>query len=149
MEAKDIMTTEVTTVSEKMTVREAADLLFKLKISGLPVINENEELVGMITEKDLIAMALPRYIDKLGSFAYILEAVPFNKKLAEAAQVTVKDIMREKVITVSPETLLPEIARIMLTKRIRRLPVLDNKKIVGIIARSDIVKLIAREAGII
>ncbi len=149
MELRELMTKKVITISQDMTVRDAAKLLLKMRISGLPVVNDQEELVGMITEKDIIAMALPKYVEKLGSLAYVFEMVPFKKTLAEADKVFVKDIMRKDVVFATLDTTVPEIARTMIVDRIRRIPIIDDKKVVGIIARHDIVNDVFKEAEII
>jgi len=147
VELKDLMTKNVITVLQSMNVRDAAEMLFKMGISGLPVINDQKKLVGMITEKDIIGMALPKYVEKLGSLAYTFDMVPFAKTLAEADKVLVKEIMRKDVITATVGTSVPEVARIMIVKRIRRIPILDQEgRLVGIIARHDIVKEIFKEA---
>jgi CBS domain-containing protein len=149
MELRELMTKKVTTVSQDMTVRDAAKLLLKLRISGLPVVNDQEELVGMITEKDIIAMGLPKYVEKLGPLAYVFETLPFKKTLAEADKVFIKDIMCKDVAFATLDTTVPEIARTMIVDRIRRIPIVDDKKVVGIIARRDIVNEVFKEAEII
>jgi CBS domain-containing protein len=147
MELKELMTKNVITVLESMNVRDAAEMLFNMGISGLPVVNDQAKLVGMITEKDIIGMALPKYVEKLGSLAYTFDMVPFAKTLAEADKILVKEIMRKNVITATVDTSVPEVARIMIVKRIRRIPILDLKgRLAGIIARHDIVKEIFKEA---
>lgn len=150
LKVKDLMTKEVFTVPPDMSVKEAARLLFEKEISGLPVANQENKIIGMITEKDLIAMALPNYLEKLGDFDFILDEEPFIKKIADADKVRVKDIMRKEVLCVDEDTPLPEVARLMIINKVRRIPVLDkSKNLVGIIARADIVKEIARKTGII
>lgn len=139
MELKELMTKNVITVLQSMNVRDAAEMLFKMGISGLPVVDDQKNLVGMITEKDIIRMALPKYVEKLGSLAYTFDMVPFAKTL-------VKEIMRKDVITATVDTSVPEVARIMIVKRIRRIPILDQEGgLVGIIARHDIVREIFNE----
>jgi len=150
LKVTDLMTREVITVPPEMSVKEVAKLLFEKEISGLPVVDEQKKVIGMITEKDLIAMALPKYLEKLGDFDFILDEEPFLKKIADADKVKVKDIMRREVLCVKEEVPVPEVARLMIVNKVRRIPVLDkDKKLVGIIARADIVKEIARKTGII
>ncbi len=151
MKLSSLMTRDVMTISPEMTVKEAARELFEKKISGLPVVDKDGQVIVMITEKDLIAMALPQYLqgEGLQDFAYILDEEPFNKKILEADRILVKDIMRRDVTCVTEETPVPEVARLMLAKKVRRIPVVRNKKLIGIIARADIVREIARQAGII
>jgi CBS domain-containing protein len=107
MELKELMTKNVITVLQSMNVRDAAEMLFNMGISGLPVVNDQKNLVGMITEKDIIGMALPKYVEKLGSLAYTFDMVPFAKTLAEADKVLVKEIMRKDVITATVDTSVP------------------------------------------
>ena len=146
MKLKELMIKNVITVLQSMNVRDAAEMLFNMGISGLPVVDDQKNLVGMITEKDIIRMALPKYVEKLGSLAYTLDMVPFAKTLAKADKVLVKEIMRKDVITATVDTSVPEVARIMIVKRIRRIPILDQEgRLVGIIARHDIVREIFKE----
>jgi CBS domain-containing protein len=150
MKVSELMTKEVLTVSPEMSVREAAKMLFAREISGLPVVDENKKVVGMITEKEIIAMALPKYTEELGDFDVILNEEPFQKKVADADKIKVKDIMRREVLCVNEDVSVAEVARLMIAKKQRRIPVLDKeKKLVGIIARADIVKEIAKETGIV
>ena len=146
MELKELMTKNVITVLQSMNVRDAAEMLFNMGISGLPVVDDQKNLVGMITEKDIIRMALPKYVEKLGSLANTFDMAPFAKTLAKADKVLVKEIMRKDVITATVDTSVPEVARIMIVKRIRRIPILDQEgRLVGIIARHDIVREIFKE----
>jgi len=148
---KNLMTKDVFTVSPEMSVKEAAKLLFEREISGLPVVDEQKRVIGMLTEKDIINMAMPGYLQEkqYQDFAYILDTGPFWKKAAEADQLKVADIMRKEVLCVTEDMSVPEVARLMISKGVRRIPVLRAKKLVGIIARADIVKEIAKETGII
>lgn len=150
MKVSELMTREVMTIPPDMNVRDAAKALFEKQISGLPVVDEQRRVVGMITEKEIIGMALPQYTEQLGDFDYILNEEPFIKMIAEADKIKVKDIMRKEVLCVSEDVSIPEVARLMIAKKARRIPVLDrDKKLVGIIARADIVKKIAKETGIV
>jgi len=150
MTVKDMMTKEVVTVPPDMSVKDAAKKLFQMEISGLPVIDEQKHVIGMITEKDIITMALPKYVEKLGDFDFLLNEEPFTRKIEESDKVKVKDIMRKEVLCVTEDTPIPEVARLMIIKKVRRCPVLDKeKKLIGIIARADIVKEIARRTGVV
>jgi predicted transcriptional regulator len=150
MKVSELMTRDVMTIPPDMSVRDAAKALFEREISGLPVVDENKNVVGMITEKEIIGMALPKFTEQLGDFDVILDEEPFAKKLAEADKIKVKDIMRKEVLCINEDVSVAEVARLMIAKKARRIPVLDkNKKLVGIIARADIVKKIAKETGIV
>ena len=116
MEAKDIMTREVVTVSPSLPVKMLANLLIKNQISGAPVADKKGKIVGVVSETDLIA--------KKGK--------------------QVKTIMSNKVVQITEETPIEEIARLMTAHKIRRLPVMRGKSLVGIVSRADVVGAIAR-----
>ena len=115
MKVKDVMTTKVITVREEQTKQQAARLLSQHRISGLPVVRDENLLVGVVTEYDVIA--------KEGK--------------------TVGDIMTRGVISVAADTELEEANHILVHERIKRLPVLDQGRVIGIVSRADVVKEIA------
>lgn len=115
MKVSEIMTTDVLRVREDADIEEAARLLARHRISGLPVVSSEGRLVGLVTELDLIAKE--------------------GKRVGE--------IMARGVISVSPETLVEEVAHLLANRKIRRVPVMDGDMLVGIVSRSDLVKQIA------
>src|SRR5512145_1233221 len=115
MLAKNIMTRDIIVVKPEMTVKQLALLLIKNQISGAPVAAEDGKIVGVVSEADIIA-----------------------KKARQ-----VKGIMSTKVVSVNEETPVEEIAKLMATHKIKRLPVMNGNKIVGIVSRADIVSAIA------
>ena len=148
MKVKEIMTKDVVSVKPEDNARDAISLLFKMEISGLPVINEQGKLVGMFTEKDVLKQILPSYLEKVGRFVYEENPKSIKNKFQDLGNLSVSQLMRREVITIDEEASLCEAARIILTQKIRRIPVLDKeKKVVGIVAREDIVKSYAKEAG--
>ena len=148
MKVKEIMVKDVTSISPETGCSEALDLLEKMQISGLPVIDENGKLVGMFTEKDVLSYMLPSYIEKVGRFIYEENPKSTKKKLMELNKIKVRQLMRKDVVTTTEDTTLCEVARIMLTQKARRIPVIDKSgKVVGIVARCDILKVFAKEAG--
>ncbi len=148
MKIKEIMIKDITSISPETGADEALDLLQKMQISGLPVIDENGKLAGMFTEKDILSYILPSYIEKVGRFIYEETPKPTKKKFMELSKVKVRQLMRKDVVTTAEDTTLCEAARIMLTQKVRRIPVIDKSgKVAGIIARCDILKAFAKEAG--
>jgi len=149
MKVKEIMTKEVTSVSPETDVKKALNLLLTMGISGLPVIDDKGRLLGMFTEKDILRNILPSYIEKVGRFIYQENLKSIKNKFEGLAKLTVSQLMRKDVITVDENTNLCEVAHLMLTQKVRRIPVLDEKekKVAGIVAREDVVKAYAREAG--
>ena len=148
MKVKEIMTKDVTSVTPDTNAKEALELLLKMQISGLPVIDKENKLIGMFTEKDILRYILPSYIEKVGRFIYEENPKATRKKFQDLKDLSVSKLMRKDVVTVDENTGLCEIARLMLTQKVRRIPVLDKeKKVVGIVAREDIVRAYTREAG--
>jgi len=146
MKAREIMIRDVKSLFPDMTSREALSLLQKMAISGLPVVDEQGKLVGMFTEKEILAYTLPSYINKVGSFVYEENPKSTRKKLGELDKIKVSQLMRKEVVSITEETTLCEVARIMLTQKARRLPVVDKAgKVVGIIARSDVLAAFMKE----
>jgi len=147
MKVKEIMQKDVVSVKPEDNVMDALRFLFKMRISGLPVINAQGKLVGMFTEKDVLSHILPSYIEKVGRFIYEENPKSIKKKFMELDKVKVSQLMRRDVITTNEDASLCEVARIMLTQKARRLPVVDKSgKVVGIVAREDVVKAYAKEA---
>lgn len=141
MKVKDIMTRNTTTLSSDMSAMEAAKKLSELKISGLPVVDSDGRLVGMFTEKDILKAILPSYVEKVGKFIYEENPKGTKKKLEGLSGISVGDLMRKEVITITEETDCYEAARVMLTQKARRVPVIDREnKVIGIVARCDVLK---------
>ena len=115
MVANDIMTKKVITVSPATSIKDLAKALTKNKISGTPVTDKNGKLLGIVSRTDIVA--------KSGA--------------------KVKDIMSKDLISINDDTPVEEIANLFTTHRINRVPVLQGKKLVGIVSRADIVRAIA------
>jgi CBS domain-containing protein len=149
MKVKEIMTKEVTTIKMHMNAKEALAIMLKTRISGLPVVDFTGKLVGMFTESAILASALPSYVDKVGGFVYEENPKAITKRLQELEGVKVNQLMQKEAITVNQEAKLSEVARIMLTHKISRLPVLNKQgELVGIVTRKDIIKAFAKDMGI-
>lgn len=149
MKIKEIMTREVVSVKPEDNVKDALLFLFKRQISGLPVIDAEGKLVGMFTEKEALSYVLPSYIEKVGRFIYEENPKSSKKKFMELNNLKVAQLMRREVVTTTEDTTLCEAARVMLTQKARRLPVLDKSgKVVGIVARGDILIALGKEAQV-
>ncbi len=146
----DAMTTNPTTVEPDTALKEAITIMAEQKISGLPVLNKEGKLVGVISETDLMwqetGIELPLYINILDSLIYLRNPARYEQEIHKALGQTVGEVMSDKPISISPNSSLREAARIMHEKKIRRLPAIDDSgKLVGIITRGDIVKFMASE----
>ena len=143
--ASEIMSRDIITAKEDTDIHEAGRLLIKHKISGMPVIDNENHIVGMITEADLLTIAgIPRgHVFNDVVMKYVL-----NKPTPQhRAGKKVKDIMSSPVITVSPDTTVKKIAMILDEKRIKRVPVVDEaNKLIGIVSRGDIIRVVCEKS---
>lgn len=145
MIARDLMTSPVVTIHEDSTVLEAARLMLNRDVSVLPVLDASDRLVGILTHSDFGLS--PKYRPLVDNIYSLLGASSTPQHLEETAHRVgskrVGDVMRRHLITASPEDSVEHITRQMLRFQIRRLPVVDDGKLVGIITRHDFLKLIA------
>ncbi|WP_322102550.1 CBS domain-containing protein [Paraburkholderia sp. J41] len=145
MQASDIMTTDVVSVRPDTSVFEAATLLAEQHISGVPVIDDHGNVVGILTEGDLLhrvemGTGKPQR-SWLGEFLHSTRKLA-GEYLKEHA-VRVADIMTENVVSVAPSADLSEIADVLERHHIKRVPVLENGKLVGIVSRSNLIRALA------
>lgn len=147
MKVKEIMVKNVVSLKPDDNTKDALDLIIKMEISGLPVIDNDGKLVGMFTEKEVISYILPSYIDRVGTFVYEENPKSIQKKISELGKIKVSQLMRKEVVTVNEEANLGEVSKVMLTKKARRIPVMDKSgKVAGIVARCDVLKALLKEA---
>lgn len=151
MLAKDIMTREVITAEPNDRVEEVARLLVEHKISGIPVIDAERRVLGIVTEKDLIVKAselrVPFYVTLFDSIIFLENPIRFNNDLKKYTAVKVKDAMTERVVVVEEDTPLNDVVEIMQSRRINRVPVVRHGKLVGIITRNDVLKSLVKSNG--
>ncbi len=143
--AKDIMNKNVITINKDASVEELSSLLLEHRISGVPVLDDDGNMVGIVTEGDLIVtdadLQYPRYFKLLDSIIYLESLSKFKKNLKKHLATKVEEIMSEEVVAVSEDTPINEIANTMTSNNINRVPVTDdNNNLVGIITRADIIK---------
>lgn len=151
MLAREIMTRDVITVRPDDKVDEAAHILLENKISGIPVVDAEEHVVGIITEKDLMVKAgelkVPFYVTLFDSIIFLENPMRFNNEIKKYAASRVKDAMSSKVFTVEEDTPVSEIVAIMQKRAINRVPVVRHGKLVGIITRNDVLKSLVKSNG--
>lgn len=144
MLAKDIMTRDVITVTPHTKVEKVASLLIDNKISGIPVVDSDNRVIGVVTEKDLIVKAselkVPFYVTLFDSIIFLENPIRFNNELKKYVASEVKDAMTKNVLVVEEDTPVTEVVAIMQKKKVNRVPVVRNGKLVGIITRNDILK---------
>lgn len=144
--ARDIMTTPVITVHPELGVKELVALFRKHRLGGVPVVNDDDMLVGIVTEGDLMAMdadvPMPHYFELLDSIIYLGGQKKFKEHLQKAVAATVADLMTPSPFTVKPGDPARAAATLMARHGFDRVPVEDGGKVVGIVSRHDIIKLL-------
>jgi CBS-domain-containing membrane protein len=149
LQARDIMTKEVITVSPRTSVLELARLLAEHKINGAPVVDDQGRMLGVVTQNNLIdrvkKFELPHVITILDAHFYLERPSTFKKNLEKLLGNLVADIMTTPPVTISPEVEVDEIASIMARQKIHTLPVLAGDKIIGIIGKIDIIRALGQE----
>ncbi|RQD67421.1 MAG: CBS domain-containing protein [Tindallia sp. MSAO_Bac2] len=144
LKAKDIMVTDVMTVTEDQTVDQVIQLLMDHNISGLPVVDDENHVIGIVTEGDLIyrskKLEIPRYFTILDSYIFFDNTKKMEDQIRKMVGYRVKEIMTKDVVLVDAEDTVEEIATIMTKKNINRVPVTQNGKLVGIVTRRDIIR---------
>ncbi len=154
---KDLMTPNPITVKPFDLVETVLQRLEENHISGLPVVDDEGKVVGIISEADLLfrerPIQLPLYLNFLGSTIYLEPPGKFKQQLKKTLGVLVQDVMTGNPITVTPNTPIAKAANLILEKRVNRLPVIDDQEqLVGIITREDLLKAlrtdIASEANL-
>ncbi|MCL5124134.1 MAG: CBS domain-containing protein [Deltaproteobacteria bacterium] len=142
--ASDIMTRDVVTVTIETSIRELAQKLLQRSINGVPVIDEEKRVIGVVCESDLVEFNKPLHIPTV--FVILDSIIPMenpwrlHKDLKRIAATKVGDIYSHPATTVDPETDVSEIARIMSEHKYYTIPVVDNELLVGVIGKVDIVK---------
>lgn len=118
MQVKDIMTTNVITIKPEATIYEGMKLLLSHDISGLIMVDDNDEVVGVVTEKDFLVA-----YDFIGT-----------------TDALVKEFASSDVAGVKEEDLVEDVSRLLVKRNIKRAPVIKDKKAVGVVSRIDIIK---------
>ena len=143
MKAHDVMTWGAITIEPEALIIRAVRLMLQNKISGLPVVDANGRLVGMVTEGDFLRRneisterRRPRWLE------FLLGPGKLAAEYVQASGCKVREIMTPEPKTITPETPLDEVVRLMERHRIKRLPVVQDGKLVGIVSRADLVRFV-------
>ncbi|MBM4285412.1 MAG: CBS domain-containing protein [Deltaproteobacteria bacterium] len=145
--ARDIMTTEVITIGPRASVEDLAALLETRRIGGVPVVDGDGNLVGIVTQSDLVQrcrdLELPPALNILDLHIYLETPSGFQRRLEKMLGTTVGDVMTRDPLTIAPETPVPEIADLMAERRVHSLPVMAEGKLVGIVGKIDLIRALA------
>lgn len=140
MKINELMTTDVLTIGPGTSLKEAARRMLEAGVSGLPVTSDEGELVGIITEADFVSAEADRRTTRR---AGLLRFFTDQPKIPSEER-RVGDVMTSDVKVISPDADHAEAARLMQAERVKRLPVVDDGKLVGLVSRADMLKAFAR-----
>ncbi len=144
LNASDIMSTDLITVKKETLLTELAAILYKKNINGVPVVDDDGALIGIICESDLIRnnkkLHIPTVFALFDAVFYLESTKKMEKEIERISATTVGELYTPKPVTVQEKTPLDEVATIMTEKKIYTLPVMDGKRMVGIIGKSDIIR---------
>lgn len=148
--AKDVMTNDVIVAKEEDSIADVAKLLIEERIGGLPVVNSEEKVVGVISETDIIKkekyIEPPMFVNLLEGIIFLDDIRKMEDDIKKVAAYKVEDLMSKDIIMVNENDSFDEVANIMIKKSINRVPVVDDdKKLKGIICRYDIIKALYNE----
>ena len=142
--AQDIMTTAVVTIGPEADITEAARTLLDKGVNGLPVVDADKRLVGILCQSDLVRMQkslpIPSLFTLLDGFVPLSSTALLEAEVKRIAASKVSDAMSTKVVSVSPSSTIDEIATLMVDRKFHTLPVTDKGKLLGIVGKKDVIK---------
>jgi CBS-domain-containing membrane protein len=151
LKAKDIMSDEVLFVYPETEITQAAKLLLERHLNGLPVLDHEGLLVGIICQSDLVfqqkKIPLPSVFTLLDGMIPLSSSHQIETEVAKIAAITVKEAMTPDPVFVTPETGIEDIATIMVRKKIHTLPVVDNGKLLGVVGKEDVLRTLIPAEG--
>jgi CBS domain-containing protein len=147
LNASDIMTRSVITVTPETSIKDLAGILTRNNISGAVVVDNDEKVIGVVTGSDLIfqnkKLHIPAVVAILDSYFFLEKPKKMGLEMQKIAGATVGDIFSQKVTAVQEDATIADIATIMSEQHIHTLPVLKDDTLVGVIGKKDIIKTIA------
>jgi CBS domain-containing protein len=147
VKARDIMQKDVVTLKPGTSVEDAGRLFIEKNISGAPVLDDDGNLVGIVTENDLISKEkrfhIPTIIRIFDAFIPLESDAKVEQEIRKMAATTVGEICTRDVITIKEDTDLNEIATIMSEKKVHLLPVMKEGEIVGIVGKKDLIRALS------
>ena len=141
--AEDLMTNVPKPVKETNTLEDIAKIIIMEKVSGIPVVDKNNNFLGEITKRELIAFGMPKYTTILNDLNFMTVGEPFENYLINEKTTTIEELYRrEGVVTVDREASLMEVSYLFMNRGVTRIYVVESGKYLGIILRSDIIRKI-------
>jgi CBS domain-containing protein len=152
MQVKEIMTRQVIVVTPDTSVSEVARLMRENAVSGIPVVDQDQEVVGIVTEVDLVARHarphFPAYVAFLDSIIFLESRRRYRESMRRILATTAGELMTRPVTTVRAEADVQELATLMIQERVNPVPVVDQGgHLIGIVSHTDLLHMIAAAAA--
>jgi CBS-domain-containing membrane protein len=142
LRAGDYMTTDVVTVGRAANVAEIAALLKKHRIPGVPVVDEERRVLGLVTHEELINIFVPHYLSMFDELAFLDDLGEIEAQTMAEIEPTLflaEDIMATDLITAGPSTSMMKVAALMMNRKLVLMPVIDAEgRLVGVLSRNDV-----------
>lgn len=149
MKIADVMNKYPISVTPESSIADVAKLMVKHNLNAIPVLDDKKKLVGIISEGDLLYKKVrphaPHYVNILGASIYYGGIGEYNEQFKKLLASKVDDLMTKDVIWDKPETDVEDLVAVMVEQHLKVVPILDNDNLVGLISRSDIMKIVAEE----
>jgi CBS domain-containing protein len=151
MRVSEVMDAEPATVGPHTPVEEVIRLMRDREQTGLPVVNDGERCIGIITEADLVLsgeqadLHLPHYVELFGGFIFLESLGHFEERLRKAAASKARDLMTEDPVTIDADADVRDAARLIADTGHNRLPVLQDGRLVGVVTRTDVLQALTRD----
>jgi CBS domain-containing protein len=146
---KHIMTLDVVSVSPTASIGRIARLMHERAISGVPVVDPDRRVVGLVTDLDLILLntriAAPHFLPLLDGRIPLETPGHFKKRIQHVVGTTAGDVMSESVITVGPDDEVESLAALMVREKVNPVPVVEDGRLVGVVSRADVIRWMARD----
>jgi CBS domain-containing protein len=145
---KEIMSKYPVLVKTGDSVKKVAEMLAEKNVAGAPVVDDKGNLIGMVTDTDLVMedvrLHFPSYLHLLDSYIFLQGLGKFENELKKAVGATVQDVMTRDIVKVTEDQTVEDAATLMVDKDVDVIPVVSDGKVVGVVTKSDIVRLISR-----
>jgi CBS domain-containing protein len=151
MKVRDLMTTQVLVAREDTPVHEVAAMMVDRAVSGIPVLDGDGKVVGLVTERDLVARSTridpPAFLPVLDARIPLETPGHYRRRLQHIVGTRAADAMSDEVTTIGPDEEVEDLAALMMQPGANPVPVVDLGLLVGIVSRADIIRMMVRPEG--
>jgi CBS domain-containing protein len=145
MKVSEVMIKDIYTVMPQDSIKKVVGILCTNRITGVPVVNENYELLGIISEKDILQAMYPKYDELYDASLSNIDFEELEGRYKDVTTMKTENLMVKNVITAAPDATILKVASLMISKNIRRIPIVDGKRLIGIISQGAIHQAIFRQ----